>query len=138
MKESEYKELLEKAYEQLPEVLHRKGERFVVPEVSGRIVKSRTQISNFGDIAKYISREQGHMYKFMLKFLGVRGELNEDKGLVILFSRFQPAMLNKGVQKYFQEYVECPHCGSPDTVLQEGNSMKKCNACGHQEKVQQV
>ena len=137
MDETKYKELLDQAYSELPEVLH-KRKRFVIPEVRGRIIKTRTQVANFGEIAKHLSRDTNHMYRFMLKFVGVRGELNDSKGEVILYSRFQPALLNKGIAKYFDEYVVCPHCSSPDTILENGAKIKKCNACGHQEPVQQV
>lgn len=137
MEEQHYTELLDKAYEELPTVLHKK-ERFEVPEVRGRIVKTRTHITNFKDIAKHLSRDQNHMFRYLLKFVGVRGDLVDDKGEVVLHSRFQPAVLNKGVKKYFEDFVVCPHCNSPDTELVENASIKKCNACGHQEKVQQV
>ncbi|MEC8220730.1 MAG: translation initiation factor IF-2 subunit beta [Nanoarchaeota archaeon] len=134
MDDKVYEQLLDQAYSELPEVLYKK-ERFVVPEVSGRLVKTRTQIRNFGEIAKHLARDQEHMHKFMLKFVGVRGDLNANRGEVILHSRFQPAILNKGIQKYYTEYVECPHCTSPDTELVEEGGIKKCKACGHQEKV---
>ena len=137
MEEKDYITLLDQAYEELPEVLHKK-ERFEVPEVRGRIVKTRTNITNFKDIAKHLSRDPNHMFRYLLKFVGVRGDLNEERGEVVLHSRFQPAVLNKAVNKYFNEYVVCPHCNSPDTDLVENASLKKCNACGHQEKVQQV
>lgn len=132
-----YEKLLDNCYSELPEVLYKK-ERFEIPEVSGRIVKTRTQITNFGDIAKQFQRDIGHMYRFFLKFLGMRGELNDKNGNVVLFSRFQPAMLNKGVKAYYDMYVECEYCKSPDTELQNNNLLKKCKACGHEQKVSQI
>ena len=134
MDQAKYEQLLDKAYEELPAVLYKK-DRFEIPEVKGRLIKTRTQIRNFGEIAKHLSRDQNHFFKYLLKFVGVRGDLNDSKGEVILHSRFQPAILNKGVKSYFTDYVECPHCNSPDTILQDSNGIKKCNACGHQEKV---
>ena len=86
MDSTKYEKLLDNCYSELPEVLYKK-ERFEIPEVSGRIVKTRTQITNFGDIAKHLQREISHMYRFFLKFLGMRGELNDRNGNVILFSR---------------------------------------------------
>ena len=32
-------------------------------------------------------------------------------------------MLNKGVKKYFEEFVECEYCKSPDTELLQNNIM---------------
>ncbi len=133
MDEKEYTSLLDKAYADLPAVINRKG-RFEVPTVKGRLVKSRTIITNFRDISKTLSRDEIHCFKFVLKEVGVRGDINE-KGEVTLFSRFQPAMLNKAISKYFKTYVECTHCTSPDTIFINDNTFIKCNACGHQEKI---
>ena len=132
----EYEKLLDQFYSELPEVLTKK-QRFVIPDVKGRVIKTRTVVSNFGDIAKHFNRDISHMYRFMLKFVGVRGELN-DKGEMTLFSRFQPAMLNKGVHSYFNQFVECSYCKSPDTEILENNLKIKCKACGHEEKIPQI
>ena len=136
MDDSKYEQLLEQCYNELPEVLTKK-QRFEIPEVRGRVVKTRTIINNFADISKHFNRDTAHMYRFMIKFVGVRGELNE-KGEITLFSKFQPAMLNKGVHSYFSQYVECSYCKSPDTVLLDNNLKIKCKACGHEEKVLQI
>jgi len=133
----EYEKLLNEAYTELPKVLYKK-ERFVIPDVKGRIIKTRTQITNFREIAKHLSRSEQHFFKFILKELGVRGDLNEKNGNIILYSKFQPTMLNKAVLKYFKEFVECSHCNSPDTVFINNNMSLKCNACGHQEKIKQL
>lgn len=133
MEDSVYLELLDKAYTELPEVVYKK-ERFEIPKVSGRLVKTRTKITNFAEIAKHFAREKEHFYKFLLKEVGVRGEYNP-KGELTLHSRFQPAMLNKAVESYFKQYVQCPHCNSPDTVFSPDGTILRCNACGHQEKI---
>ncbi len=136
MEEKEYLGLLDKAYSELPQVLYKK-ERFEIPQVKGRLIKSRTVINNFREIAKHFSRNEGHFFRFMLKEVGVRGETN-DKGELTLHSRFQPTMLNKAVEKYFKQFVQCPHCNSPDTVFMNDATVLKCNACGHQEKISRV
>lgn len=136
MDEVEYTQLLDKAYADLPEVLYKK-ERFEIPQVKGRLIKTRTVITNFKDIAKHFSREENHFFKFMLKEVGVRGDLN-DRGEIILHSRFQPAVLNKAVLSYFKHYVECGHCNSPDTIFMDNGMTLKCNACGHQQKISQI
>ncbi len=136
MDEKTYLKLLDSAYKELPKVLL-KRKRFEIPKVKGRLIKSRTVISNFSDIAKYFSRTNEHLYKFFLKEIGVRGEYNE-KGELIIHSRFQPELLNKTVEKYFKQYVQCPHCKSPDTILISNGEILKCNACGHQEKIKKL
>lgn len=132
MDEKKYVELLDKAYSELPQVLYKKG-RFEIPTVSGKLIKSRTVISNFREIAKHLSREETHLLKYFLREAGVRGESN-DKGELILHSRFQPTALNKIVERYYQGFIECPNCRSPDTTLDEFSNLK-CKACGHQEKL---
>ncbi|MCA9495793.1 MAG: translation initiation factor IF-2 subunit beta [Nanoarchaeota archaeon] len=136
MEEKEYLELLDKAYEDLPQVLYKK-ERFEIPEVRGKIIKTRTIISNFRTIAKHLARKEEHFQKFILKDVGVRGDLTP-KGELILHSRFQPLVLNKAVKNYYANYVACAHCNSPDTVLNDDASVLKCNACGNKEKKAKV
>lgn len=132
MDDKKYEELLDKAYSELPEVLYKKG-RFELPTVKGRLIRSRTVITNFKDIAKKLSREDEHLTKYFLREAGVRGEIDA-RGNLTLHSRFQPAGLNNIVSKYFDNFVECPHCRSPDTTLEKDGLMLVCKACGHQEK----
>lgn len=136
MDQATYESLLDKAYADLPEVLY-KRDRFEVPEVRGRLIKSRTVISNFSDIAKHLARETSHFSKFMLKDLGVRGEV-DTKGELVLHSRFQPGALNKAVKNYFAQYVTCSNCNSPDTELNAEGTEVKCKACGHVGKVNRL
>lgn len=136
MEEKEYLELLDKAYSDLPEVMYRK-ERFEIPQVKGRLVRSRTVISNFRDIAKHFSRDIDHLSKFMLRDLGVRGEV-DNRGELVVHSRFQPGMLNRAVEHYFKQYVECSHCHSPDTILNPEGDELVCNACGFKERVNKL
>jgi len=136
MEEKEYLSLLEKAYLDLPAVIYKK-ERFEVPQVTGRLIKSRTVITNFREIAKHLARNEEHFLKFILGDVGVRGDIGM-KGELTLHSRFQPAILNKAVDNYFKFCVQCVHCASPDTILTNNNTIVKCNACGHQEKINQL
>ena len=136
MNEEQYLKLLEIGYSELPQVLY-KTKRFEIPQVRGKLIKSRTVINNFRDISKQLTREEEGFSRFMLKELGVRGETTP-RGELILHSRFQPNFLNKTVEKFYKQYVQCPHCNSPDTILSNDNSLLKCNACGHQEKLSKL
>lgn len=136
MDDKQYEELLDKAYSQLPEVLYKKG-RFELIQVKGKLIKSRTVIYNFKNIAKQLVRTEEHLLKYFLREAGVRGEVTNN-GSLVLYSRFQPAILNKIVEKYFNTYVECPYCRSPDTEFINNGMMLKCKACGHEEKILQL
>ncbi len=126
MDEKEYLDLLEKAYSELPEVVHKK-ERFVIPKVRGKIERNRTLIINFGEIAKTLHRPIEHIMKFFLKEGGVRGEV--ERNTLVLHSKFSPKILDKILERYFKNYVECPVCHRPDTVLKE--DILNCKACGY-------
>ncbi|NCC70613.1 translation initiation factor IF-2 subunit beta [bacterium] len=136
MEKEEYLKLLDNAYLELPEVLYKK-ERFEIPNVKGKIIRSRTIITNFREISKHLSRDENHFLRFILKELGVRGEKNE-KGELTLHSKFQAHVLNKSVESYFKNYIQCSHCLSPDTELVSDGSILKCKACGHQEKISKI
>ena len=134
MDEKEYLNLLENTYKELPEVLHKKT-RFEIPKVKGRMIKTKTQITNFGEIAGVLDRNLNHLFKFFLKEVAVRADLNENRGEVLLYSRFQPQALNKIIGKYFKEYVKCSYCESPDTQLLSDLKQVECKACGHKQEV---
>jgi translation initiation factor 2 subunit 2 len=129
MEEKEYIQLLDNAYADLPQVLHKEN-RFEVPKVSGRVERTKTIVNNFRNIAKTLVRPENHFMRFFLKEVGVRGELNQ-RGELELAAKFQPGILNRTVERYFKNYVECEHCNSPDTTLDKDNKSIKCKACGH-------
>ena len=128
MDKNTYLNLLDKVYEELPKEIHKKT-RFEIPKVSGKFIKTRTLISNFSNIADIFSRDTNHFFRFFIKDLGIRGEIKN--GSVILFSKFAVSHLNKTVEKYFKEFVECKNCQSPDTKLDGENLKVKCIACGY-------
>lgn len=130
MKEEEYTKILDEAYKDLPKILHKKN-RFEIPKVTGKIIKTRTIISNFKEIVAGFDRDENHLFKFFLKDIGIRGEINS-KSELVLHSRFTPTILNKSIKKYFINFVQCPYCLSPDTILDNLNKFK-CKACGYEE-----
>ncbi len=136
MDDNKYLELLDKAYEELPEVLHKK-ERFEIPKVKGKLIKTRTHINNFKQIASDFTRSEEHLLKYFLKEAGVRGEINF-RGELVLHSRFQPSKLNSIVESYYHTYVECPYCKSPDTTMNKDAVGITCKACGHQEQLDKL
>jgi translation initiation factor 2 subunit 2 len=129
MDKEKYLKYLDNAYDELPE-FSKISKRFEIPKVSGIITRAKTTIRNFREIAKNFRRDENHLLKFFLKEVGVRGEILKN-GYLDLHSKFNPSFLNKTVEKYFNSFVKCPNCESPDTELVENNTKIRCTACGH-------
>lgn len=130
----DYKKLLEKAIEQLPEKVVTK-ERFEIPKVMGHIQGNKTIISNFGQIADTLGRDINHLLKYILKELATPGEIKQKA--VIIGSKVSASRINEKIQQYAQEFVLCKECGKPDTkIIKEGDfTFLKCNACGARQPV---
>lgn len=133
----EYKALLEKARNELPEAISSK-ERFEIPKVLGHIQGNRTVISNFFQIAKALGREPDHLLKFVLKETATPGKIVRQR--LILGSKVSATQINQKIRQYANTYVLCPDCGKPDTELikEKGISMLKCTACGSKHPVRLI
>ena len=62
----DYKKLLKKAVEEMPESV-KHTERFEVPKILGHIEGNKTVLSNFHQIANALGREVEHLLKDVLK-----------------------------------------------------------------------
>ncbi|MBR9690996.1 translation initiation factor IF-2 subunit beta [Candidatus Woesearchaeota archaeon] len=125
----DYKKLLQKARKELPENVG-KGERFVVPKVTGHIQGNRTIVSNFMQIAQTLRRNQDHLLKFVNRELATMGEIK--KSAVIFNSKIPSQRLNDKIQEYVDNFVICKTCNKPDTkISKESNvTIMACQACG--------
>lgn len=125
----EYKELLEKAKKEMPEIVQEK-QRFEIPKVKGHIQGNKTMISNLNQIASHIHRPIEHMFKYLLKELATPGEIRE--GMAIFGRKVSSLDLNNKIKQYADEYLFCKQCGKPDTELskEENMSFVKCMVCG--------
>lgn len=126
----DYDALLERAYKLLP-VRGVKKERLEVeaPEVvtSGK----RTFIMNFKRICDTLNRDPRLVLRFFLKELGASGNVEGD--VAVIYGITTPKMVSSLLSVFMKEYVYCPVCGSPDTILkrEERKMMQlKCLACG--------
>lgn len=126
----EYKELLKRAREQLPQSVFEK-ERFEIPKVRGHLEGHKTIITNFTQISGTLRRETDHLLKYILKELATPGEVLRS-GLLILGAKIPANRINDKIKQYAHEFVLCPDCGKPDTeIKKEGDfSFLKCSACG--------
>jgi len=124
-----YEELLEKAYEEMPEEVVRR-ERFEIPRVKVQREGSRTIIKNLSQISKILNRGENHIFKYMVKSLGTAGFI--ENGRIILQGKFTEEEVQQELDRYVKEYVICRECRSPDTEFKKEERVLfvKCLACG--------
>jgi translation initiation factor 2 subunit 2 len=127
--EKDYKSMLKRAYEQLPEQLEEQ-DRFQVPRARVTRQGRRSVIMNFSEIAMTLQRDPNHLLKFLLKETATRG--NFDGTRVVFQGRFNQDSIQNLIEIYTNKYVICPVCGRPDThiVRDKRLSFLQCDACG--------
>lgn len=125
----DYKELLKKAKEELPESAKR-IERFEIPKIKGHIEGNKTIISNFFQITAVLGREPEHVLKYILKELAAPGEFKGN--LLVIGTKISASRINEKIRKYAHDYVLCRECGKPDTKISKEDRINfmKCMACG--------
>lgn len=125
----DYEDLLEKGMSEVPDDAG-DSERFELPVVDTRKEGSKTVITNFGDIADTISREEDRFSKYLQNELGTSARV--EKGEMILNGEIRRGNIQAKVKQFAEEYVFCPECESPDTkiIKEKGVEILKCQACG--------
>jgi translation initiation factor 2 subunit 2 len=131
-----YDELLEKAYEKIPDNVKRSS-RFEIPTVEIRIEAKNTYITNFNKIINTLNRDKKHFMGIFLKKAGTMGELRGQQ--LFLKGTYKEQVLNKLIEQYSKTYVLCRICNKPDTEVQrEGKRLfLKCTACGAREEIKE-
>ncbi len=126
-----YDDLLERAYKMLPKRRPRSsGERFVLPRFEVTITGKRVYITNFKSVADLLNREPPILLRFILKETALPGYYEEN--VAVIQGEVSPQLLNKLLERFFNDYVKCPVCGSADTMLIKEKKLMsiKCMACG--------
>jgi len=126
----EYKKMLDRLYEALPEKT-KKHERFEMPQADSFVQGTKTIVKNFSAILKTINRDEKHLFKFLTKETATAASVDES-GRLILNGKFSQDQINTLLQSYIKQFVLCPECERPDTHAVEKQSVKmlKCEACG--------
>ena len=124
-----YNELIDKAYEKIPDNV-KKLSRFVIPKVELRIEAKYTYITNFNKIINTLLRDRKHFIGVFLKKVGTMGEIRGQQ--LFLKGIYKEQVLNRLIEQYAKAYVLCRICNKPDTEIQrEGKKVfLKCGACG--------
>ena len=127
--EKDYKTMLSRAYENLPDVVA-EVDRFQIPRAIVRRQGRRSVIQNFKEIAERLQRPPEHLLKFLLRETATRGNFDGDK--VVFQGRFNADSIRNLIEIYTKKYVVCPVCGRPDTnvVREKRLSFLQCDACG--------
>lgn len=131
-----YEDLLEKAYEKIPENV-KKSLRFETPKVELRIESRNTFITNFNRIISTLNRDRRHFLGIFLKSAGTMGEVRGQQ--LFLKGQYKEQVLNRLIENYTKTYVLCNICNKPDTQIQrEGKKVYlKCTACGAREEIKE-
>jgi len=131
-----YEDLLEKAYEKIPENV-KKSSRFETPKVELRIESRNTFITNFNRIISTLNRDRRHFLGIFLKSAGTMGEVRGQQ--LFLKGQYKEQVLNRLIENYTKTYVLCNICNKPDTQIQrEGKKLYlKCTACGAREEIKE-
>ncbi len=131
-----YEDLLEKAYEKIPENV-KKSSRFETPKVELRIESRNTFITNFNKIISTLNRDRRHFLGIFLKSAGTMGEVRGQQ--LFLKGQYKEQVLNRLIENYTKTYVLCNICNKPDTQIQrEGKKLYlKCTACGAREEIKE-
>ena len=131
-----YDELIDKAYEKIPDNV-KKLSRFEIPKVEIRIEAKNTYITNFNKIINTLIRDRKHFIGVFLKKVGTMGEIRGQQ--LFLKGIYKEQVLNKLIEQYSKTYVLCRICNKPDTNIQrEGKkNYLKCTACGALEEIRE-
>ncbi|MFB0543787.1 MAG: translation initiation factor IF-2 subunit beta [Candidatus Bathyarchaeia archaeon] len=129
MRETSYREMLERAYDRLPHRVE-KYERFEVPRPRVAQVGKRTVLLNFKEISEALNRDPKHLLKFLSREMAT---LASTEGTRVIFQGvFRQDTIRNLIETYTQRYVICPVCKRPDTkiVKEKRLSFLVCEACG--------
>ena len=127
--EKDYRNLLDRAYSQLPEQIT-SYERWTVPRPDVRIVGRRTVIMNFKEIADELRRDPEHLLKFLSGEMATLA--NFDGTRAVFQGRFRADSIRNLLEVYTNRYVVCPVCKRPDTRIVRDRRLwfLQCEACG--------
>lgn len=133
----DYEELLNKAYEKLPQTA-KYSDRFEIPTAETAVQGNQTIIKNFSQICEALRRDPKHLLKFLTKELATPA--NFDGSRANLQSKIPQSLIQKKLDTYVKDYVLCKECGRPDTKLSKEDRIifLKCEACGAKNSVKLI
>lgn len=127
--EKDYKTMLDRAYEKLPDQVE-SYERWTVPRPIVRRAGRRSVIINFKEIADELMRDPDHLLKFLAGEMATLA--NFDGTRAVFQGNFREDSIRNLLEVYTDRYVICPVCKRPDTriVREKRLWFLQCEACG--------
>jgi len=128
-KDSDYEQLLDNIYENLPERTT-STERFEMPRFEYFVEGNKTIVKNFKMVSDKIRREPAMMIKFFTKELAVPAEQQGER--LVLARKLTGDIVNKKLEDFVNKYVICKECKRPDTHIEDKGGYKAliCESCG--------
>eukprot|EP00210_Caulerpa_lentillifera_P006702 g6404.t1 len=104
-----------------------------ISKIEGRGNGIKTNVVNNVDIAKALARPPEYILKFLGCELGAQTNFDAKTGTSIVNGAFDAHVLLTHMEAFIKKYVQCYHCGNPETVIsiKKENIFLKCKACGH-------
>lgn len=133
----DYQKLLTRGLSKVPHK-EKGSDRFEIPRIRTQRSGSRTILLNVAEVAQALNRDVSHLIKFLVKELGTSGEV-KGKSLEVQ-GGFSEEQVNKKLDIYAKNFVQCPECGKHDTKLKKdkGFSFMKCEVCGASHTIHKV
>jgi translation initiation factor 2 subunit 2 len=127
--EKDYKSMLDRAYEELPDQMET-YERWTVPRPYVMRAGRRTVIMNFKEIADELRRDPEHLLKFLSGEMATLA--NYDGTRAVFQGQFRSDSIRNLLEVYANKYVVCPVCKRPDTRITRERRLYflQCDACG--------
>ena len=124
-----YDDMLDRAYDQVTDF----GEtdtRLEIPTPDTSFDGSFTEYSNFHETAQTLNRDKKELLTFFQDSLATNGSL--DDRVARFKGQFSDEELEEYLNEFFETYVGCEQCGSPDTKYEEQSGVEviRCTACG--------
>lgn len=124
-----YKDMLDRAYESVDKI-RAESQRLQIPEPSSSFDGSYTEIENFRSISKSINRSSSELFTFFKRSFATSGSLEDESAM--FKGKFSENDIKNELESYFEQYVVCQQCGSPDTEYEDRSGVEviRCTACG--------
>jgi translation initiation factor 2 subunit 2 len=129
MLQRNYKELLSRAYAELPST-SLEHKRFEIPRAIVLTIGMRTVFQNIREIGSALNRNPHHILKCLSKEMATSVTIDENRA--IFQGKFFQDTINRLIKRYTEEFVICPICKRPDTKIVKEKRLYflVCEACG--------